>query len=218
MTPEEQVAVLERAREVYATDPELAFELRRQVANSSPSLAWSQARIDLAAHEAGNCEYERVLGYAQPVLDASIESVEAAARAVAGILVCDANEALGKDVDARLLEASIEAATRTAQHYYAGIGFKQRARALLKDPATRAQAIATYEHAVSSFDASQSMFAAPGLLLELAKLKSADGDVEAARADIERGLERLARHPFGGTSARVLREKLTALRERLAER
>lgn len=218
MTPAEQVAVLRRAREVYATDPDLALELRRQVANSSPSAAWSQARIDLAAHEAGNCEYERVLGYAQPVLDASAEVAEPATRAVAGILVCDANEALGKDVDEELLEASIESATRIGQHYYAGIGLKQRARALLQDSATRGRAIATYEQAVASFDASQSMFAAPGLLLELAKLKSADGDMEAARADIERGLERLARYPLGGTGARVLRERLTALRERLVER
>jgi hypothetical protein len=153
-----------------------------------------------------------------PVLDAPDEIVAHATRAVAGILVCSAQEDLDRDVDEALLSRSIEAAESAGERFYAGCGLRQQARLLLRTSNAREAAIGALERAVEHFDASPSMFAGPRALLELAKLKSENGDVTGARADVERGLERLGRYPYAGQSGRMLREKLLALRDRIAER
>ena len=218
MTDKEQAELMRQAREQEPTDPALALQLRRRVADSHRSLAWSEARIEMAAYEVGFSAFESILAYALPVLDAPDEIVAPATRAVAGILVCGAQEDLDRDVDEALLSRSIEAAESAGEPFYAGCGLRQQARLLLRTSNAREAAIATLERAVEQFDKSPSMFAGPRALLELAKLKSENGDVTGARADIERGLERVARYPHAGQSGRMLRDKLLALRDHIAER
>lgn len=218
MTDEEQAEFMRQAREADASNPELALQLWRRVAESHPSRAWSEARIEMAAHEVGFAAFESILAYAIPVLDAPDEIVAPGVRAVAGVLVCGAREGLDRDVDEALLRRSIDAAISAGEAFYAGFGLRQLARVLLRTAAGREAAIAALERAVEQFDASPSMFASPRALLELAKLKGESGDTSGARADIERGLERLARYPYAGQSAHIVRRKLLALRDQLAGR
>lgn len=213
MTSEEQLA---RARALHAEAPAEARRLRQEVASGDIGLAWSNARIDLASESQTQGNAAAVIEQAEPVLKAPPALVDPAARAVAGILVCDAREILELEIDEGLLESSIAAATATGQHLYAGAGLSQHARLLLFEHGDRVASKRRFAEAVAEYDRTASMFGGPGVLLRLATIEAEDGERDLALSHIAGGLERLARYPLAGTSGRILREKLERLRATLA--
>ena len=209
---EEQEELLAEARAVYANDPEGALELRRRVASSSISPAWSNANVDLASHEAGVGNYAVAAAHCRLVLDAPVDQVAPAARAVAGILLSDVREVLDEPIDEQLLVASIDAAAAADLSYYVGVGLSQLARRQLSRD-ERTEGKRTLLRAVESYARSDSMLASPSALLRLAKLESEDGNMDLAHAYIERALAHLDRFPLAGTGGHVLRGKLAKLRD-----
>ncbi|MEO8453500.1 MAG: hypothetical protein ABI647_27195 [Gemmatimonadota bacterium] len=209
MTNEQKLA---RARAIHAEDPTEARRLRHEVAAGDVGVPWSNARVDLASELQLQANSAGVIELAEPVLAAPVELVDPAARAVAGVLVCDAREILDLEIDEALLESSVTAASAAGQHYYAGAGLAQHARLLLFDHKDRVASKRRFAEAVAEYDRTESMFGGPGALLRLATLEAEDGERDLALAHIAGALERLARYPLAGTSGRILREKLERLR------
>src|SRR5277367_6634755 len=95
-TPDEMLA---EAKAIYASDPDRALELRRRVANTEPGPAWLEANAVLAWHELGAANYAAAADHALNVLNASTDLGQRSARAVAGVILCNAREALDLEVD-----------------------------------------------------------------------------------------------------------------------
>jgi hypothetical protein len=211
-TPEH---LLEEAQKLWSSDPDRALELRREVAAGEISPAWSKANIDLADYEYSVGSFESAIQRVQRVLAAPVANVEAAARAVAGILLAIARTALGEDVDEALLEESTHAALVLGEAYYAGCGLSHQGRLRQYLHHDREGAKQAFERAAALFDQSASALAGPGVRLRLATLAHEDGDHEHARCQIELALARLDQFPYIGMGAHKIREKLLALRARL---
>jgi hypothetical protein len=212
MTTQERL--LAEAREIYASDPDRALELRRQVAAGDVSGAWSQALVDLAAHEHGQGNFEATAEHALKVLGAPAPSIDAGARAVAGILLASAHDALDREIDEAQLAASIEGALEAGHPYWAASGLTQLAR-LHRVRGERDASKRAWGRAADSFAGTDSMLGVPSALLHLATMEHEDGDDASARAHVERALAHLASFPHGGRSVHLLREKLVALKASL---
>jgi hypothetical protein len=94
--------MLAEAKALYTSDPDRALELRRRVVNGELGAAWVEAHTDLASHELGTGNYAAAMEHAMKVLDAPADLGPQSAPAVAGIIFCNAREALDLDVDEQL--------------------------------------------------------------------------------------------------------------------
>jgi hypothetical protein len=206
--------LLAEARAVNAADPDRAIALLRRVADSGAGKAWSEAHVDLAAHDYGQANLASAADHASAVLGTSVERVHPAARAAAGVLLSVIREDLDQDVDESLLLASIAASEASGQFYYAGVGLGQLSRLRLRAN-DRASAKDALERSVPLYEKAGSMTGGPGAVLQLAKLELEDGRRQVARQLLDRGIAHLQRFPYGGTSVRRLEDKLVALRASL---
>jgi hypothetical protein len=215
MTKASPEQLLADARAVFADDPDRSNELRREVIETGVSPAWSVAHMDLATQDYGQGDYKAAVDHAAAVLSARADLVDPAARAVAGIILCDAREALDQSVDETVLQESIQSSESTGHPYYAGSGLGQLARLRLRT-GDRAAAKAALERSVVLFDQAGSMTGGPGALLRLANLEIEDKRPEHARNYLDQGIAYLKRFPLGGRSVRSLEQKLGALHDSIA--
>src|SRR5262245_24277442 len=123
MSPKKAELLLAQAREIYTRDPDQALPMWRHLAESvDVSPVWSNAKTELAAHELGVVNYEDAANHAVAVLEAPADAVDPRARAVAGIVLVKARDALGSVLDEALLASSIEASLSTGAPLWAGAG------------------------------------------------------------------------------------------------
>lgn len=205
----EQERLLAEARDIDGAEPDRATELRRRVAATTEiTPAWSQAHIELAEYEFGQANFIASAEHAERVIAAP--DIESTKRGVAGVLLSCAREMLELPIDEQLLRTSVESATP----YYAGTGLMQISSLLLAR-GDRPAAKAAIHRALAMYEQTGSAFSGPGALLDLATLEKEDGETDRAREHIAAALAHLDRFPLAGQSRRVLRDKLTKLRDSL---
>jgi tetratricopeptide (TPR) repeat protein len=203
-SPDEQLI---RARELYYTDWDAAIRMYRELVVTLPiGHSWAAAHIDLAMYEYGTAQFESAVQLTQAVLDAGTE-VETAGRAIAGILLCQTLEMLGRDIDEVALEHWVDDAVATNHPLSAASGTSILARGAL-DHHKHEQARVLMERAVELWNEAESMTGGPGILTKLALLDVEQGRKDDARRHLERALEWLKRFPEGGMSPRLLEKKI----------
>src|SRR5690606_32228189 len=195
------------ARKLLADSyPQDAIPLLHQIVALARSSAWSEAHVELSIHHFCMGESEHSAEHAAQVLQGPQELVSDSARAVAGVVLCNARDMLDQPIDERLLLESAEACVRANEFYQAAIGFGLlgECRASLD----REEARGLLERAVRLYDDAGSMVGGPGKLRSLARLALEEGNLQEARAYLDRGLGHLAKFPLGGRVVRHLEQQL----------
>lgn len=201
---------LREARDLVATDPERAKQQLLELASTDPGLVWSEANVDLAALEFGYGNIEAAEAHASAVLKSTPEKVTRRARAIAGVLLCEAVNARGGSCDLELLRDSINACSSAGEHTYAGAGYRMLSY-IEATHGNRPEARRLIERAVEEYRQARYLTGAAAAVLRLAQLMRDDGEADAARSAVDAMLKELEAEPLRGTSARLLEQKLRQL-------
>jgi tetratricopeptide (TPR) repeat protein len=163
----------------------------------------------------GHSHLEEALALSRSVVESTEQSITERARGVAAIYMALAQDLLDHEWDERFVQAGIEKCVTDAP-YYAGCGLGLLAdRHLARGE--RLAATEALERAADLFDRAGSALGGPGALRRLAVLAIEDNRPDAARAYLDRGLDRLAQFPFYGFMVRGLEKKLLTLRATLED-
>lgn len=188
--------LLVAARGVLAgPSPQDAIPLLHRIIGIARSPAWSEAHVELSVHHYCLGEYELSAAHAAEVLRGPQELVSDRARAIAGVMSCDARDSSGQDFDDELLLRSAEACLEVQERRYAAIAFEILGH---RESATDRRRARTYlARAARLYEDSGSMIGPAQVLISLARLSLAEGDLEEACAYRDRAIALLAKFTPG---------------------
>jgi len=214
-TPPSDPELLAAARELRAGPiPEDAVPMLRQIIALARSPAWSEAHVELSVHHFSRGEYELSAEHAGNVLQGRQELVSDRARAIAGIMFCEARCSSDQDVDDDLLWRSAEACLNVQEPRYAAIGFEALGHEKTTvDPRGAREYL---ERAFQLFVDSGDRRAPIRVLMNLARFSLDQGNLDEALVYRDRAMALVAEFPPHRVG-RLLEQQLQKLQDAIAK-
>jgi hypothetical protein len=207
--------LLAAARELLAgINPSDAKPLLHQITAAARSSAWSEAHVELSLHHFCLGETELSIAHANEVLQGPPELVTDRARAIAGVMSCNARDMADQELDDELLQRSAEACLNIGEHQYAAIGFE--ILGYRKTSTDRPGARRLLDRAAHLFDSAGSTRAAARVLVRLAWLSLEEDGLDEARAYRDRTVTQLAKL-LPGYAGPALERELRELQDAIAK-